>query len=110
MELTVQTVTRAGLKPSYDSAAAGGDSFPRRSGDTVLHVKNGDASQHTVTIVSQASPGPGEASANEDVAIPAGEERFIGPFPEAFEDADGLVQITYDAVTSVTVAAIDAAS
>ena len=44
---------------------------------------------------------------NAVVSVPAGDERFIGPFPTgAFNDAAGKVQITYDDVTSITIAAL----
>lgn len=42
------------------------------------------------------------------VAVPDGEERIIGPFSKnRFDDVDGKVQVTYSAVTSVTVAVVE---
>lgn len=105
-ELTVQDVARDGLQPSYDAAASGGDSFAN-NGNTLFHVKNDDASSHTATIASEANAPVGTAQADISVAVPAGEERMIGPLPKgAFNDGNGLANVTYDAVTSVTVAAI----
>lgn len=106
--LSVQTIDRSGLSPSYASAAAGGDQFAwgeRR----FIHVKNGDTAEHTVTVASQYSDAPqGLDSADLAVAVPAGEERIVGPFSErAFADSDGNVQLSYDAVTSVTVAVLE---
>ncbi|MCZ6721845.1 MAG: hypothetical protein O7A65_09920, partial [Proteobacteria bacterium] len=74
-------------------------------------VKNGDASAHTATVTVQDSSvtvaGFGALTkTNPQVSVPASGERWIGPFAEAFNDATGFVQVTYDAVTSVTVAAI----
>lgn len=70
-------------------------------------MKNGDASAHTVTVVT-----PGEVIAGVDkgdvaVSVPASGERVLGPFPaDHFADpTDGLADITYDAVTSVTIGA-----
>ncbi len=61
----------------------------------------------TATIVSQATARPGLAPADIDVVIPAGEDRFIGPFDRnLFADSDGNVNITYDDVTSVTIAVL----
>jgi hypothetical protein len=104
-DLTVQNIDRSGLSPSYGTCAGGGDQFLNAS-NTFIHVKNGDASPHTVTIVTQ-STSDGLAVADRAVAIPAGEERLIGPFPSAiYDDGNGKVQLTYDAVTSMTIAAL----
>lgn len=105
-ELTVQALDEDGITPSYDNAAAGGDEFAYDE-HAFIHVKNGDASEHTVTIPSQYTASevkPGLQTQDLAVAVPAGEERMIGPFYEpAYKDSNGMVQITYDAVTSVTV-------
>lgn len=103
----VQKASLAGLNPAYTAAAAGGDAVPN-DGKTVLKVKNADAVAHTVTIASQVSPVPvGTAKANVVVAVPAGDERVIGPFDKvAFNDADGNLEVTYDAANSVTIAAV----
>jgi hypothetical protein len=42
--------------------------------------------------------------------VPASGERMIGPIQDAFKDGNGQAQITYDAVTSVTVAAFNLAA
>lgn len=108
--LTVQDVTESGLEATYSAAEAGGDTFNNsQGGRTFIHVKNGDASSHTVTVTPDQSSkevaGFGTLTKPEiSVAIPAGEERFIGPFPHlAFSSAP---DVQYDAVTSVTIAAI----
>ncbi|MEA3250145.1 MAG: hypothetical protein U9Q35_00975 [Pseudomonadota bacterium] len=104
--LTVQKSSIDGIAPTYAAADIAGDEFAwGRS--AFLHVKNGDAASHTVTIASQVTARPGIAPADIAVAVPAGEERIIGPFTEgAFKDGNGSVQVGYDAVASVTVAAI----
>lgn len=106
-DLTVQDVARTGLNASYSAAASGGDAFGN-NGNTFVHVKNGDASSKTVTLASQySSPPVGTAQSDLSVTIPAGEERMIGPFPQSgYNDGDSKVQISYDAVTSVTLAVI----
>lgn len=105
-ELTVQAVTRAsdGLEPTYAAASGGGDTV-RVAENLFLHVKNGDASAHTVTV---ATPGTvaGLAIADLTATIPASEERMIGPIDQNFRASTGLASITYDGVTSVTIAAI----
>lgn len=110
--LTVQTIDEDGLDATYSAASAGGDDFPNTpAGRIFLHAKNGDASSHTVTVAALDSSisidGLGALTKSDaSVAIPAGEERFLGPFPYgAFGSSPA---ITYDAVTSVTIAAIKA--
>lgn len=106
-QLTVQDVTRSGLTPSFAAAASGGDSFTN-NGSTFLYVKNGGAGAVTVTIDSQYAPLPvGTAQSNVSVSVDASGEAMIGPLPtRSFNDGDGLAQVTYSGVTSVTVAAI----
>lgn len=103
--INAQVVTRSGLAPSYAAASAGGDYF-QNSGSEVLHVKNGSGSSVTVTIITQATV-DGMAVTDRTVAVPAGADRMIGPFPAGtYNDGDGRVQITYSATTSVTVGVI----
>lgn len=101
--LATQKLQITGTAPTYTSAAGGGDTV-KAGPRTVLHVVNGDASPHTATVVV---PGTrfGQALADVAVAVPAGEERFIGPLTSDLA-TNGVVSITYDAVTSVTVAAL----
>lgn len=104
--LNIQQAVVTGLAPSFVAAAAGGDEFVN-SGKAVLYVKNGGASSINVTIDSQV---PCNYGVDHDVtvAVPAGAERIIGPFPKTrFNDAYGKVKISYSAVTSVTVAVLE---
>lgn len=105
-ELTVQTVTRAsdGLEPTYAAASGGGDTVQVVT-NLFLHIKNGDASSHTVTVVTPGTVA-GLAIADLTATIPAGEERMIGPIDQNFRASNGLASITYDAATLVTIAAI----
>lgn len=106
--LATQSVKRSGLAPAYAAAAAGGDKFTPTSG-TFLHVKNSDAAAHTVTVATPKQVIPDIETGDLAVSVPAGGERLIGPFPASHfgNPADtGLAAITYDAVTGVTIAAI----
>lgn len=85
-----------------EGAAANGDTFERRQGDCVLVVNNGSGGSINVTIVSRAAPDPGEAAADKVIAVPAGQRFLIGPFPQQFEDANGLVTVNYSATATVT--------
>lgn len=100
--IAIQNSGLSGLKPIYSAATAGGDTF-FNDGNTVLHVKNADATSKTVTInsVTQCSFG---FDHDVVVAVPAGEERVIGPFSTSRFGANP--EVTYSAVTSVTVAAV----
>lgn len=104
--LSVQKIALTGLAPSYDAAAAGGDEFVN-SGRVFIHVKNGGGSSVDVTVDSQT---PCSQGYDHDavVAVGAGAEKMIGPFPkDRFNDTSGKVQVTYSGVSSVTIAAIE---
>lgn len=110
-EIAVQDLKiSAPVAPAYAAASAGGDFFkPRSSGGVVvlMHIKNGGAAAITVTIDDPTSVSPvGAAAWNPDmqVAVPAGAERIfpVTP-PDRFTDAAGNVNVTYSAVTTVTV-------
>lgn len=101
--LTGTTVTVGGT-----ACAGGGDTVDRRGGDVALLFRCGAGGPHTVTIESYASPGPGEQELDFSVVIPANSERLVGPFPAAYENpATGNLEITYSAVTNLTVTALD---
>lgn len=104
-DLTVQKTNKGGLTPVFTSADSLGDSFSN-SGDAVLYVKNGDTTDKTVTIDSQR---PCDQGFDHDltVTVSAGSEEMIGPFNSyRFNDDSNKVNVSYDAVTSVTVAVI----
>lgn len=109
--LTIQSIAKAGLSPVYD-AAADGDTIANPTDErTFLHVKNGGASSITATIpavlASIHDPDVGTVDVPDlAVAVPAGEERMIGPFPAAYVDSSGNVTVNYSAVASVTAAAL----
>lgn len=110
-QLTIQNAAVSGLTPAYGAVSAS-DKFANPSDKrTYLHVKNGGGSSVTVTITRQNTSlsvaGEGNITlANQTVAIPAGSERIIGPFPESFNDVDGNVVVGYSGTTSVTAAAV----
>lgn len=73
----------------------------------ILHVKNADTADKTVTIKAGANP-PAWRSGLGDLAVNvvAGTNRFIGPFESArFEQVGNEIWIDFSAATSVTVAA-----
>lgn len=106
--LTTQTVLESGLTATYENCDAGGDTF-ENDGKTILHVKNGDSSPHTPTIAPSVAttrkPGFGSLTkASASSAVANASEDFIGPFPVAAFGVNPT--ITYDDVTSMTIAVI----
>lgn len=112
-ELSLQTTSRAGLDPAYVAATADGEGFDNTSQKAFLHVKNAGGGG---VVVSIDTPGTvdGLAIPSLDVTVPAGEERFIGPFPRNVynqNDSAGdtgleeAVFIDTDTQTGITIAA-----
>ncbi|MGW3674635.1 hypothetical protein [Streptomyces sp. NPDC005166] len=99
--IAAQPVTTAGLAPTYTSASAGGDQAPV-GGGYFLEVRNGGGASITVTVVT---PGTykGFAIADAALVIPAAGSGVI-PLDSVYRNpSTGRADITYSAVTSVTV-------
>ena len=113
--LTVVTPTVAGVNPSAVSAAGGGDQAANPNGRLFLLVTNGGVGSINVTLAAVKTGRPGDGMfppmtlGNQVVAVTNGQSRIIGPIPPAFNDTSNNVQITYSGVTSVTIAAFEAA-
>lgn len=106
-ELSVGTISRSGLTPAL-VAVSSADTFKNPATErTLLYVKNDGGVSVTVTVPVQTQPsllgdfGSGTLS-DVSVAIPAGEERMIGPFAAAFTDEDGFAHAQFSATASVT--------
>lgn len=107
--LTTQTIVPTGLAPAYSAAAGGGDKVTPGN-DTFIHVKNASGSPITVTV-DNVTPSNYGTDADLVVSVPATTgDRMIGPLPATrFASlTDGLVNVTYSGVTSLTIAAIKA--
>jgi hypothetical protein len=103
--LTAQTISRAGVKPSYTAVNSDGNYFAN-NGREFLHVKNGSGSSINATV---QTPGTVDGLGISDliVAVPAGEERMIGPFPSGvYNQTDGTTYVDWSAATSVTAAVL----
>ena len=104
-QLTIQTIATTGLAPTYAAAAAGGDAF-YNDGATYFHVKNGSGASINVTVNSITACDQG-FDHDQVVAVGAGAEKIIGPFPsQRWNDTSNNVNVSYSAVTTVTVAAV----
>jgi hypothetical protein len=112
--LTRQVLSEDGLTATYVAASVSGDQVTNTDGATLLHIKNGGGAPITVTVAEQISGTTVQdtslgklTKANATKTIANGAEAFFGPFKKGgFNDQDGNIQITYTAITSVTIAAI----
>lgn len=100
--LTVQTITRSGITPSYTAVSASDTFTP--GAQTFIHVKNAGASPDTCVIQVLAGDPPGLTIADVSVSVTNAQERMIGPFsPQYFADpTTGLATVTHGFTTSVT--------
>jgi hypothetical protein len=107
--LTTQSITKSGLNPLATVSAAGGGDTIRCSDRTFLYVRNADASSKTVTLDVPGNTDYGQARPDVAVVIAAGNFAMIGPIDATFMQPGTnppTANITYSAVTSVTVAAV----
>lgn len=104
--LTTQLVALPSLLPTFAAAAGGGDTAEPGS-NNFLVVKNGDSTSKTVTLAVPGSDDFGNALPDLAVTVANGTERYI-PLRHArlINPSTGRVDISYSAVTSVTVAVI----
>jgi hypothetical protein len=109
-ELTLQQITESGDQVDYANAGEAGDTVDN-AGSTFLHIKNDGGETITVTIAAETTSVPNSiygslTKANASIAVEAAREAVIGPFKvSAFNNSDDEIEITYTAVTSVTIAA-----
>lgn len=97
----------ADLAGAAVAATALGDTAPVGPG-RFLAVFNGDASSHTATVVTPGNA-DGHAIADGTLTVAAGKTGLL-PLHNIYRGATGRAAITYDAVTSVTVAVIELAT
>lgn len=101
--LTVADVNPAGVTPTFAAATSGGDQFAN-DGRTFIEVKSSGA-PCTVTVASQQACSQGSTH-NDTITVASAGDKMIGPFDtNRFNDANGNVQVTYSAVTNITVGA-----
>jgi len=107
--LTTQSIVRAGLNPMASSACTAGGDTVRVSDRTFLLFKNADASPKTITIGVSGNTIYGQANPQNAVIVAAGNTALIGPIDSTFltpSTTPGTAAITYSAVTSCTIAAL----
>lgn len=106
--ITPQKATAAGLTVAFEPANVDGNSFLPANG-RVVHVRNGSAAPVTVTLPTPATV-DGLAIADRAVSVAAGAHAAIsvGPTAGVYAQTTGVVHMDWSAVTTVTVAVIDA--
>lgn len=101
--LTTQAVSRAGITPTFQAVAGGGDAC-EVGDDIFLEFLNTNAATYTVTLAipSAASTYPNVTYTNVAVTIPATTgDKVIGPISALFKDpTTGLCTITYTGTTT----------
>lgn len=112
-DLTIQDLSdEDGAAITFSSAAAGGDKYIWDSRAAII-IQNGDASAHSVTVIAAYTAIKdatyGELTRADIVlSVAAGAVAVIPPVNVAFRNAadSNKVALTYDAVTSLKVAAV----
>lgn len=101
---TAEQLTRSpGLSPTFTAADVAGDSFAN-DGRTMFRWKNTSGAPITVTIPLVTTV-DGQAITSKTISVPAttGDVQ-TDVFPADYNDTLGRVNVTYSAVTSLTVA------
>lgn len=114
--LTKQKITPLGIAPAYVAADATGNNFALDTLERAfIHAKNTNAATRTITIPKQVSqayvPGYGlVALADLVIVVPANTgDVMIGPIAPAYVDVNGLCNMTFSAVTNLTLGVFDLA-
>ena len=104
--LTPTTLTNAGINETTSMVAAStcGDKFRALSNRDYIRVTNVASATRTVTIPNQQQGGSDIVVTLDTLTnAPANDKMIAFPAIDEFIDEDGYVNISYSAVTSVTV-------
>lgn len=109
--MTIQEIAKSGLNYTLAAVATGDTIKQSTDRRTFLLVRNAGVGSINVTIPAQRTTGREDGAgtftiADLVVAVTNGQDRMIGPFPEAYVNASGNVTVNYSGTTSVTAAAI----
>lgn len=104
--LSVQHADVTGTTLAFAAASAGGDRVTAGAGIYVI-VRNGGASAVTVTLATPGTVFNGQQIPDTTISVGAGASVIV-PVNRNYRSDDGLADITYSDVTSVTVAALAA--
>jgi hypothetical protein len=105
ISLLVQVATKEGLAVVYSPASSEGNKFTN-NGDTEARIKNNSANAIDVTLKSQKPCSRG-FNHDETITVSANSERSIGNIePAWFNNNQGQVEMTFSAVTDISVAVV----
>ncbi len=105
--VVAQEIVRAGVTPLFVAATADGDRV-RPAHTMFLRVRNTGGAPVTVSPAPSFVNAIGCPSLPTAVAVPAGQERWLGPFPPEFYGAsDGLMGVLYSDATDVAICVLD---
>ena len=97
-----QVIAPTGIVPTAFTPAQVEGHYFANNGSTFLLVANGSGAPVDVTAISQLTV-EGLAVADSVVEVGAGVTKLLGPFnPSIFNDENGNMTVTFEAVTSVT--------
>ena len=102
--LTTQPAVTAGTTLTMAAAASGGDRFTPGDG-VVMFIRNASVSPITATFVTPNTVS-GLAIADNAVTVAAGGFKAVPLKRELYASSDGLGDVTYSDVTTVTVAVV----
>lgn len=89
---TATTTVRAGVAATYAAFNTGDGNYFVNNQQTLLHVKNADASDHVIHIIT---PKTEDGLAVKDIVatVTAGTEEFFGPFSNRLYGTSGQIQV-----------------
>ena len=104
-ELTVQSIIKTGLTPSYSQPAnTDGIKFDNDGVRVFFAVLNSTSTISTITIQTPQTA-DGLALSERTVTVGAAVEKWIGPFAVAtYNQSDGMVYVDLSATTTHTIA------
>lgn len=107
-DYTPQTPALAGTLVVANAAAGGGDRVLNTKGDVIMRIINGAGAPITLTIAAvqtnRPADGvfPAQTLASQVITVANGTSKIVGPFPPAFNDANGYLGLAWSSPTSVT--------
>jgi hypothetical protein len=107
--ITVQAPALAGATPTYGSVdQANGNSFVWPGVPCLLHIKNTNAANRTITLTNNGAKLGGLALASPTLLIPltSGDKMIALVDPSGLLQADGSIYLDWDAATNVTIAVV----
>jgi hypothetical protein len=112
-QFTPQTPTIDGVAPTANAVNAGGDTIVNASNNVLLRFINGGGASRTVTIAVASDKSsrpigdgyPATTYTNKAITVPATSSRVVGPVTRLYTSSAGVVTLTYDSATSLSVEA-----